>query len=370
MSTGYELIKSTFEKKNVLVTGHTGFKGPWLSLYLRELGAHVVGYALEPPTQPNMFEALRLDEEVDSIIGDIRDAEKLKKVFREYQPQFVFHMAAQPLVRDSYMLPKYTYEVNVLGTVNTLEAVRNTDSVRVVLNITTDKCYENREWVWGYRENDPLGGYDPYSSSKASAELVTAAYRSSYFNPPDYDKHKVSLSSVRAGNMIGGGDWAKDRLVPDCVRALTKNEDIPIRNPLAIRPWQHVLEPLGGYLLLAAKMSHNGRGYAQAWNFGPHDEDAIPVKEMVQRIIRYWGHGSWKDISRGTPDALHEAKYLKLDCSKARHLLGWQPVLRVDQAVKLAVLWYKEFYDRSTGLKEYTKAQIQEFSQGSKQDHD
>lgn len=361
MSSNYQLIRSTFKGKTVLVTGHTGFKGSWLSLWLKELGANVIGYALEPPTEPSMFEVLKLDEEIDSIIGDIRDNNKLQKVFRQYQPQFVFHMAAQSLVRDSYANPRYTYETNVIGTVNVFEAVRNTDSVRVVLNITSDKCYENKKWVWGYRENDPMGGYDPYSSSKGCAELVTTAYRNSYFNPQKYNKHKVSLSSVRAGNVIGGGDWAKDRLVPDCINALSKEQEIKIRSPQAIRPWQHVLEPLRGYLMLAAKMHGNGQEYAGAWNFGPRGEDAISVKEVVEKIIKYWDKGSWQDVSRKSSDPLHEAKYLKLDCSKARQILDWKPILGINKALEFTVVWYKKFYDNPVEMDACTKAQIEEY---------
>lgn len=358
MISNYKLIKSTFIDKNVLITGHTGFKGSWLSFWLKKLGANVIGYALEPPTKPNMFKVLKLDEEIDSIIGDIRDIKKLQEVFQKYQPQFVFHMAAQSLVRDSYLNPKYTYEVNVMGTVNVFEAVRNTESVHVVLNITSDKCYENKEWIWGYRENDPLGGYDPYSSSKACAELATTAYRNSFFNPHVSNKHKVSLSSVRAGNVIGGGDWAKDRLIPDCIKALVKNLNIHIRSPSAIRPWQHVLEPLRGYLLLAAKMYENGKKYNGAWNFGPNEEDIFSVKEIVENIIKYWGNGSWKDVSQKTNEALHETKYLKLDCNKARQILGWEPMLNINKAIELTILWYKNFYNKSTDMIKYTKDQI------------
>jgi len=357
----YQLIKNMFKDKTVLVTGHTGFKGSWLSLWLTELGAKVVGYALPPPTEPSLFEVLDLDQKITSIIGDIRDIKSLKRVFQKYQPQFVFHMAAQSLVRESYAHPRYTYETNVMGTVNVFEAVRSTDSVRVVLNVTSDKCYENKEWIWGYRENDSLGGHDPYSSSKACAELVTAAYRNSYFNPHNYDDHKVSLSSVRAGNVIGGGDWAKDRLVPDCIRALSNNQKIKIRSPQAIRPWQHVLEPLSGYLILAAKMYENGREYAGAWNFGPREEDAISVKEVVEKVIKYWGKGSWQDVSHSSSSPLRETKYLKLDCSKARQILGWKPIWGINKALELTVAWYREFYDDPTEMDAYTEAQIKEY---------
>ena len=248
-------FKNFYTNKKILITGHTGFKGSWLTLWLTELGAEVIGYSLEPPIKPSLFEVFNLKNRIIHIIGDIRDEEKLKDVFKEYKPEIIFHLAAQPLVRLSYQEPKLTYETNVIGTLNLFEGVKEMESVRVVINVTSDKCYENKEWVYGYRENDPMGGYDPYSSSKGCTELLTAAYRNSYFNPKDYGKtHQVSLASVRAGNVIGGGDWQVDRLVPDCVKALSKGETVKIRNPHAIRPWQHVLEPLSGYLFLAMRM--------------------------------------------------------------------------------------------------------------------
>ncbi|HBY58152.1 MAG TPA: CDP-glucose 4,6-dehydratase [Candidatus Atribacteria bacterium] len=361
LAANFQLIKDVFRNKIVLVTGHTGFKGSWLSLWLTELGANVIGYALAPFTEPNLFKVLKLDKRITSIISDIRDVKALKDVFREYRPQFVFHMAAQALVRDSYANPRYTYETNIMGTVNVFEAARSTDSVRIVLNITSDKCYENKEWIWGYRESDPLGGYDPYSSSKGCAEIITTAYRKSYFDSQKYNEYKISLSSVRAGNVIGGGDWAKDRLVPDCIRALSNDQEIKIRSPEAIRPWQHVLEPLSGYLLLAAKMYKDSQKYAGAWNFGPREEDGISVKDLVKGIIKYWGKGNWQDISQKSSNPLHESQYLKLDCSKARQILGWKPVWEINKALEHTVGWYRKFYSNSTEMGSYTEMQIKEY---------
>jgi len=326
-----------FKSKNILIIGHTGFKGSWLTLWLTELGANVIGYSLEPPTNPSVFEALNLKERITHIIGDVRDEEKLKKVFKMYKPEFVFHLAAQPLVRYSYIAPKYTYEVNIMGTINLLEAVRETDSVKVVIVVTSDKCYENKEWIYGYREIDPIGGYDPYSSSKGCAELIVSAYRRSYF-----DSLGVALSSARAGNVIGGGDWQEDRLVPDCIRALSKGEVIKIRNPNAIRPWQYVLEPLSGYLLLGSKMYKDGKRYSSAWNFGPNDNDIITVEEIVKSVIQNWGNGDYKVDTSSQP---HEAGLLKLDTSKARIFLGWKPVYNIYETIKKTINWYKYFYN-------------------------
>ena len=273
---------SFWNGKRVLMTGHTGFKGSWLSLWLQSMDAQVVGYALAPPTDPSMFEVAEIGKGMLSIIGDIRDLKHLRAVFAEHKPEIVIHMAAQPLVRYSYIEPVETYSTNVMGTVNLLEVVRNTGSVKAVMNVTSDKCYENREWAWGYRENEAMGGYDPYSSSKGCAELVTAAYRNSYFHPEKYQQHGVAIASARAGNVIGGGDWAGDRLIPDILRAITEGKAVNIRNPYAIRPWQHVLEPLYGYLQLAQKLYEEGTAYAEGWNFGPNDENAKPVQWIVE----------------------------------------------------------------------------------------
>lgn len=325
--------------KTVFLTGHTGFKGSWLSLWLQTLGARVVGYALPPPTDPSLFKVARVAEGMKSIEGDIRDLARLTAAMAEHQPEIVIHMAAQSLVRYSYANPVETYSINVMGTVHVLESVRQTNSVRVVVNITSDKCYENREWVWGYREGEPMGGYDPYSNSKGCAELVTSAYRSSYFNLAEYAKHGVALASARAGNVIGGGDWAGDRLIPDIIRAIEKGTPVQIRSPHAIRPWQHVLEPLSGYLLLAERLYREGVKYAEGWNFGPADADAQPVEWIVQKLCEAWGEGaSWKlDVQAGP----HEAHYLKLDCSKVRNSLGWKPVWSLEHAIAMIVAWQK-----------------------------
>jgi len=338
-----EYFRKIYKNKKVLITGHTGFKGSWLSLWLTELGANVIGYSLEPPTKPNLFESINLKDKITHIIGDVRDEKHLFLVFEKYQPEFVFHLAAQPLVRISYKDPKLTYETNILGTVNVLEAVRKTKSIEVCIVITSDKCYENKEWVYGYRENDSIGGYDPYSSSKGCAELIVAAYRNSFFNPKKYGKtHNVALSSARAGNVIGGGDWREDRIVPDCVKALSQNKIIDIRNPQATRPWQYILEPLCGYLLLGSKMYKVGVKYNSAWNFGPNDENIITVNELVKLIIKNWGSG---DVKVDTSSQPHEAGLLKLDISKARTFLGWNPVYNIYETIDRTINWYSNFYN-------------------------
>jgi CDP-glucose 4,6-dehydratase len=332
---------SFWHGRRVFITGHTGFKGSWLSLWLHSLGADVGGFSLDPPTEPSLFKALKLDRNLDHHVGDIRDAELLARTMREFKPEFVFHLAAQPLVRLSYKEPRLTYETNVMGTLNLYEAVRTCDSVCVVVSITTDKCYENREWVWGYRESDSIGGYDPYSSSKGCAELLTAAYRSSYFSPKQYGKtHHVALATARAGNVVGGGDWALDRLVPDCIRSLQNGENILIRNPRATRPWQHVLEPLSGYLLLGQHMSADGIGFSEGWNFGPGDDGVMDVENVAMNVIAAWGSGNYVIV----PDAdYHEAHLLKLDASKARTLLGWHTTWNCEKAIRNSVEWYKDF---------------------------
>lgn len=329
--------------KRVLLTGHTGFKGGWLSLWLQSMGAQVVGYALAPPTSPSLFEVAEVGKDMTSIIGDIRDLERLRAVFAEYRPEIVIHMAAQPLVRYSYIEPVDTYSTNVMGTVNLLEAVRNTNSVRAVVNVTSDKCYENREWVWGYRENEAMGGYDPYSNSKGCAELVTSAYRNSYFHPEKYSTHGVAVASGRAGNVIGGGDWANDRLIPDIMRAITQDKPVNIRNPYAIRPWQHVLEPLSGYLLLAQQLYKDGVDCAEGWNFGPHDADAKPVQWIVEKLTKTWGEGASWILDGG--EHPHEAHYLKLDCSKAKARLDWQPRWHLEDALGAIIDWHRAYRD-------------------------
>ncbi len=325
--------------KRVLVTGHTGFKGSWLSLWLQSMGAEVVGYALTPPTNPSLFEVANVSLGMTSIIGDIRDLAQLQKVFVEHQPEIVIHMAAQPLVRYSYLEPVETYSTNVMGVVNLLEAIRQTKSVKAVVNVTTDKCYENREWAWGYRENEAMGGFDPYSSSKGCAELVTAAYRNSYFHPEKYQTHGVAIATGRAGNVIGGGDWAEDRLIPDTMRAIVSGQPVNIRNPHSIRPWQHVLEPLSGYLLLAQRLYEEGHTFAEAWNFGPNDDDAKPVDWILDQLTNTWGDGASWHVDKGKHP--HEAHYLKLDCSKAKSQLQWQPKWSLATAIEEICVWHK-----------------------------
>ncbi len=337
------VIDHTFwQGKKVFLTGHTGFKGSWLSIWLTSRGARVTGYALEPPTEPSLFRLSGLEKKMTSEIGDIRDHERLRSALEKAAPEIVIHMAAQPLVRESYKTPRETYETNVMGTVNLFEAVRSTPSVRAVVNVTTDKCYENREWPWGYREIDPMGGYDPYSNSKGCSELVTAAYRSSFFNPADYGKkHSVAVASARAGNVIGGGDWAADRLVPDFFRAVTSGKVVRIRSPRAIRPWQHVLEPLSGYLALAQRLFEEGPKFAEGWNFGPEDVDAKPVEWMIRWLCSRWGEGASLEIDRG--EHVHEASYLKLDISKARSQLDWAPRWNLERALDACVEWNKAY---------------------------
>jgi CDP-glucose 4,6-dehydratase len=352
-------LPAFYSGKRVFLTGHTGFKGSWLCMWLHALGADVHGYALEPPTDPSLFQLCGIDTLVHTTIADVRDRKTLVESMSSARPEIVIHMAAQPLVRDSYKMPVETYEINVMGTVNLFEAVRASSSVKAVINITTDKCYENKEWAWGYRENEALGGYDPYSNSKACSELVTAAYRSSYFNPLHYAMHGVAVASARAGNVIGGGDWATDRLIPDFLRAVLKNEKVLIRCPHAIRPWQHVLEPLGGYLILAQKIFENGPRYAGAWNFGPDDSDARPVEWLVNRLCTQWGENASYAIDTGAHP--HEAHYLKLDCSKAKSELGWRPRWTLDKALDSIVQWTKN-YQHGHDVKKTCLQQIEEYS--------
>ncbi len=345
--------------KKVFVTGHTGFKGSWLSLWLQQLGAEVTGYALDPPTNPSLFEVANIAFGMNSIIGDVRDAAALTLAVHKAMPEVVFHLAAQPLVRYSYANPVETYATNVLGCVHLFESIRQINSVKAIVNVTTDKCYENKEWVWGYRETEPLGGYDPYSSSKACAELVTSAYRNSFFNPEKYSEHGVAIASARAGNVIGGGDWAHDRLIPDIMCAIGRGEPVLIRSPHAIRPWQHVLEPLEGYLVLAEHL-HTGQGaYAEAWNFGPHDSDAKPVQWIVEQLTQLWGDGSsWVLDHNPHP---HEASYLKLDCSKAYSELRWKPRWRLETALNAIVDWHIA-YKQGDNMRQRTIDQIEMFS--------
>ena len=341
---GSAMGRVSWQGRKVFLTGHTGFKGGWLALWLAKLGANVRGYALDPSTDPNFFTAARVGSVIEDLRGDIRDGGKLEHAMTEFSPEVVFHLAAQPLVRTSYEDPIGTYETNVLGTARLLDSIRRTPSVRAVVSVTTDKCYENKEWVWPYRETDPLGGYDPYSSSKACAEIVTAAYRQSYFPLERLGKpngHLVAIATARAGNVIGGGDWSVDRLIPDLVRGFLLGDPVLIRRPNAIRPWQHVLEPLHGYISLAERLlTHNPR-FASAYNFGPIEDDAKPVAWIADRMTRFWGDGaSWTLDDSPSP---HEAGYLKLDASRARADLGWTPKLRLEVALEFLVEWYREW---------------------------
>jgi len=351
---------SFWNGKSVFITGHTGFKGAWLSIWLHALGASVTGYALEPPTEPNLYSLAGVASITSSIIGDIRDTDNLRHSILAAEPEIVFHLAAQSLVRESYLSPVDTYSTNVMGTVNLLEAVRSCRTVRAVVNVTTDKCYENREFNKPFKEEEPLGGFDPYSSSKACSEIVTAAWRSSYFNPAEYMNHQVAVATARAGNVVGGGDWAKDRLVPDCINALMAAETVLIRNPHAIRPWQHVLEPLSGYLLLAQKLYEDGPKYTEGWNFGPSKEDARTVEWIVQRLCELWGRGAGYEIDSGYH--LHEAKYLRLDCTKAAERLGWHPRWNLDKALNSILEWVA-VYCSSGDIKKCCLEQIELYEQ-------
>jgi len=344
--------------KRVFISGHTGFKGSWLCLWLHSLGAHVTGYALNPPTEPSLFHLCKIDELVKSTIADVRDGQALSKAMSEAKPDIVIHMAAQPLVRDSYKIPLETYAINVMGTVNILEAARNCKSIKAIINVTTDKCYENKEWVWGYRENEPLGGYDPYSSSKACSELVTSAYRNSYFNPGTYRQHGVAIASARAGNVIGGGDWATDRLVPDMIRAIMSGKPVLIRNPHALRPWQHVLEPLSGYLMLARKLYEDGGSFSEAWNFGPDDSDAKPVEWLVKMLCDKWGNGASYELDG--QEHPHEAHYLKLDCSKSKTRLDWRPQWGLEKTIDGIIEWTWAYLGKKD-VREVCLDQIREY---------
>lgn len=340
------LFSEIYKDKVVLVTGHTGFKGSWLCFWLKEMGANVIGYSLKAPTTPNHISLLDID--MVSIIGDIRDLDKLNEVFAKYKPDIVFHLAAQSLVRVSYEHPIETYETNVMGTLKVFEACRIAN-VKAIVNITSDKAYENREWIWGYRENDPMGGYDPYSSSKGCAELLVSSYRSSYFNINDYKKsHNTLLSSCRAGNVIGGGDWAKDRLMTDIMLSVSKGEKVSIRNPYATRPWQHVLEPLSGYLQVGQKLLEEKVEFADGWNFGPSDEGSITVKQVVENVKKDWDKIDYEintDVNQ-----LHEASLLKLDCSKAHILLKWKDVWDSNITFEKTVKWYRSYYEENKNI--------------------
>jgi CDP-glucose 4,6-dehydratase len=354
------LIDPTFWKnKRVFITGHTGFKGSWLSFWLQSLGAILKGYALPPPASPNLFTVLNLPSVIGETFFDIRDKEALKKEIASFQPEIVFHLAAQPLVRYSYVHPVETFETNINGTINLFEAIRQVNSVRAVVIVTSDKCYQNREWVRGYREDDPLGGFDPYSSSKACVELITAAYRNSFFHENDYGKtHHVAIASVRAGNVIGGGDWSPDRLIPDCIRSLAKKETILIRFPNSVRPWQHVFEPVYAYLVLAENLSVAGMKFAQAWNIGPGIDGTMTVETLVKKFINLFGEGKYTYDESVHP---HEAASLRLDCGKLQAWLNIITVYKIEYALEKTVSWYKCYQKDPAAIIPFSQNQIKEY---------
>jgi CDP-glucose 4,6-dehydratase len=357
-----ETFGSTFDGLTVLVTGHTGFKGSWLSIWLRELGARVIGYSLEPPTVPSNFALSGLDDRVIDVRRDVRDLQHLEQTIVQHQPRVVFHLAAQPLVLPSYREPKETFDVNVGGTVNVLEAVRTTRAVKAVVCVTTDKVYRNREWLWGYRENDELGGHDPYSTSKAMAELAIASYRQSFFPVDNYAEHGVAVASARAGNVIGGGDWGAHRLVPDCVRALMEGQPIHLRNPGYVRPWQILLEPLSGYLWLAAKLlGKDGNRFAEAWNFGPEEHRGVTTEELVNEVIALWGSGSY---TTGTTQTEVETALLRLNWDKAAHRLDWHSVYTWREALSETIDWYRQYAESAANgdMYDVCVAQIQRYA--------
>jgi|WetSurMetagenome_2_1015567.scaffolds.fasta_scaffold01441_5 CDP-glucose 4,6-dehydratase len=358
MTFNKKMIDS-YQGKTVLITGHTGFKGCWLALWLESLGAHVIGYSLDPPTYPSVYQATKLSDRIIDIRGDILDFNNVFETIKKYRPEFIFHLAAQPLVRHSYINPLETFNVNVIGTVNILESIRLSQDPTTCVCITSDKCYENREWDYAYRENDPLGGHDPYSASKGAAEIVIASYRNSFFNQGK-ENPLVSLSSARAGNIIGGGDWAEDRIVPDCIRALVKKKPIEIRNPHAIRPWQFVLDPLFGYLWLALKMKEDPEVYAEAWNFGPYHSNAVDVQTLTEKNIQEWGSGTWKRVSQNE-NAPHEASYLKLDIAKSMTRLGWKPVYDIDKVIQKTIEWYMKYYTGKTDMYDFSLKQVETY---------
>jgi CDP-glucose 4,6-dehydratase len=344
-----EITPTFWNNKKVLITGHTGFKGSWLALWLQYMGAKVTGISLDPPTAPSLYQTAEIAIGMTSLRQDIRDGKKLKQLLQKHQPEIVFHLAAQPLVRYSYKEPVETYATNVMGTLHLLEAVRSIDTVQGTVLITTDKCYENREWHWGYREIDPMGGHDPYSSSKGAAELLIASYRDSYL---------PNIASVRAGNVIGGGDWAEDRIIPDIIRAFQNNKSVEIRNPQAIRPWQHVLEPLAGYIQLAEQLTATPKKYAQAWNFGPKEEDAKPVQWIVEQMAKQWGSDAKWTIDQ--TEHPHEANYLKLDCSKAHAELNWYPKWSLQTALQKIIQWHQIEIEQKD-MRQYTVSQIEQY---------
>ncbi len=356
------MYNDVYKNTRVLLTGHTGFKGSWLAIWLTKLGAKVCGYSLKPNTVPSMFESLKISEKIhQSIIGDILDETLLSKTIQDFKPKIVFHLAAQPLVRLSYTEPLLTYKTNVIGTLNVLEASRSTPSVKAFVNVTTDKCYENKEIKRGYREDDPMGGYDMYSSSKGCVEIMSSSFRRSFLQ----EEKSMALATARAGNVIGGGDWSQDRLIPDCARAINQGIDIKIRNPGSVRPWQHVLEPLSGYLLLGQKLLQDGKKYADGFNFGPSEDAVLTVSDVAQKFIQNYGKGK---ITVGEKSQLHEAELLMLNIDKAKNILNWVPTFTANEAIDLTVEWYKHFYDKDIDMYDFTIAQITEYEEKLKWD--
>lgn len=350
------MFNNIYRGKRVFLTGHTGFKGSWLALWLTQLGAKVCGYSLEPNTKPSMFKELLIENRIEkSIIGNILDIGKLEQSMKEFQPDIVFHLAAQPLVRLSYSEPILTYQTNVIGSLNVLEAARHTQSVKAFVNITTDKCYENKEVNRGYKEDEPMGGYDMYSSSKGCVEIMSSSFRRSFLQ----DEGTYAMATARAGNVIGGGDWAEDRLIPDCVRYINTDEKIEIRNPIAVRPWQHVLEPLSGYLLLGQKLLEEGKKYAEGFNFGPNEDSVLRVADVAKKVCEYYGKG---EVVVQKRDNLHEANLLMLNIEKAEQVLGWTPTFTADEAIKHTVEWYKHFYNQDIDMYDFTMKQIEEYT--------
>lgn len=355
------MYNNTYRGKKVFLTGASGFKGSWLSLWLNSLGADVMGYSLEPNTEPSMFLELEIDKKIKNVYGNILDREKLEKSMADFQPDFVFHLAAQPLVRLSYAEPIMTYETNVIGTLNVLEAARKCPSVKVFVNVTTDKCYENKEINRGYKEDEPMGGHDMYSSSKGCVEIMASSYRRSFLQN-DKGAKPYAMACARAGNVIGGGDWALDRLIPDCVRFINEDKPIEIRNPIAVRPWQHVLEPLSGYLLLGQKLYEDGNKFADGFNFGPLEDSVLTVADVAQRVVKYYGKG---EVVIGTKSDLHEAGLLMLNVEKAEQVLGWKPTFSANEAISKTVEWYKRFYNKER-MYDFTISQIKEYEESIK----
>jgi CDP-glucose 4,6-dehydratase len=350
--------KQFWKNKSVFLTGHTGFKGSWLALWLQSMGANLVGFALNPNTEKNIYEIANVQDDMNSVIGDIQDYELLESVMKNAEPQIIFHLAAQPLVRESYINPIETYQTNLMGTLNLLNISREIPSVKSIVNITTDKCYKNNEWVWSYREDEPMGGHDPYSSSKACSEIATSSFRRSFFNTHDYSNHGVGIATARAGNVVGGGDWSKDRLLPDIISAYENSQKLIIRNPESTRPWQHVLEPLYGYIMLAEKLYFEGDKYSEAWNFGPESTHAISVLNLIERLNKILPNKvNWEIDNNSHP---HEANLLSLDIAKAKNRLNWRPVLSLDETIQLIIDWHLN-HKAKKNMKEATLSQIERY---------